>query len=114
MLLKIFLKVGFHDQFVDFDMETIEHLVMDDLVDVGGDLYVAEHLVMDDPVAVGGELCIAEHLIVRNEIAGLACIDGDLHVGADVDERLLLKHYVQFVPGSKYVDWVIQILVVDL
>ena len=34
-------EVGFHDQLVESDMETTEHLVMDDLVDVGGDLYVA-------------------------------------------------------------------------
>ena len=128
-------EVGFHDQLVDSDMETAEHLVMDDLVDVGGDLNVVDHLAMDDPVAIGGELCIAEHLVVSNEIAGLACIDGDLHVGANVefffadmgfvattvdsqvanvDERFLLKHYVQFVPWSEYADWVIQILVVDL
>ena len=85
----------------------LQSLVMDDLVDVGGDLYVVEHLVVDDSVAVGGELCIAEH--------GLACIDGDLHVGTNVefvvsdvgffatrvdslvvdgDERFLFKHYV--------------------
>ena len=88
---------------------------------------IAEHLVMDDPVAVGGELYVAEHLVVSNEIAGLTCIDGGLHVGsnvefvaidvkfvaagvdslvADVDEGLLLKHYVQFVLGCEHVDWV--------
>ena len=134
-LVDVGVEVGFHDQLVESDMETAEHLVMDDLVDVGGDLNVVEHLAMDDPVAIGGELCIAEPLVVSNEIAGLVCIDGDLHVGADVeifvvdmgffpttvdslvanvDERLLLKHYVQFVPGSEYADWVIQISVVDL
>ena len=90
---------------------------------------------MDDPIAVGGELSIAEHLVVSNEIAGLACIDGDLHVGADVefvvadagfvaigvdslvanvDERLLLKYYVHFVPRSEHANWMIEILVVDL
>ena len=58
-------------------METAEHLVMDDLVDVGGDLNVVEHLVVDDLVAIGGELCITEH--------GLECIDGDLHVGTNVE-----------------------------
>lgn len=134
-LVDVRVEVGFHDQFVESDMETVEHLVMDDLVDVGGDLNVVVHLAMDHLVVIGGELCIAEHLVVSIEIAGLVCIDGDLHVGANVeivvadmgfvattmdslvanvDERLLLKHYVQFVPGSRYVDWVIQILVVDL
>ena len=127
-------ELGFHDQLVEPDMETAEHLVMDDLVDVGGDLYVAEHLVMDDPIAVGGELCIAEHLVVSNEIAGLACIDGDVHVGvdvefvvadarlvatsvdslvADVNEVLLMKHYVQFVPGGEHANWMVEILVFD-
>ena len=95
------MDIGFHDQLVESDMETTEHLVVNDLV------------------AVGGELCIAEH--------GLACIDGDLHVGADVEffvvdvgfvatgadslvadlnEVLLMKHYVQFVLGvSMLIGW---------
>ena len=119
-------EVGFHDQLVESDMETTEHLVMDDLVDVGGDLNVAEHLAMDDPIAIGGELSIAEH--------GLACIDGDLHVGADVEffvtdagfvatsvdslvvdvnEGLLMKHCVQFVPRGEHANWMVEILVFD-
>ena len=137
------MKIGFYDQLVESNMETTEYLVMDGLVDfvgdlnvvehlvmddpvaiggdVGGDFYIAENLVVDDPVAIGGELCIAEHLVVSNEIAGLACIDGDLHIGADagffstgvdslvsnVDERFLLKHYVQFVLGSEHGDWTV-------
>ena len=84
---------GFHDQSVGFDME------------------IAEHLVVDDLVVVGDELYVVEHLVVRNEIVGvvsLACVYGDLHsaidvefivVGVDslvanVDEDLMLKHYV--------------------
>ena len=72
---------------------------------------IAEHLVIDDLVVVGGELCVAEHLVVSNEIAGvvsLACVDVNLHVVADVelvfagvdslvadvDEGFLVKHYV--------------------
>ena len=79
---------------------------------------IVEHLVMDDLVAIGGELCIAKHLVVNNEIVGvmsLACVYGDLHIAADmeffstnvefviasvdslvadVDEGLLLKHYI--------------------
>ena len=133
-LVDVGVEVGFHDQLVESDMETAEHLVMDDLVDVGGDLNVAKHLVVDDPVAVDGKLCIAEHLIVSNEIASLACIDGDLHVGADVEfvvadvgfvatgvdslvadvnEVLLMKHYVQFVPGGEHANWIVEILVFD-
>ena len=49
---------------------------------------IAEHLVMDDLVVFGDELCVAKHLVVRNEIAGvvsLACVDGNLHVDADVE-----------------------------
>ena len=66
---------------------------------------------MDDPIAVGGELCATENLVVSNEIASVvsfSCVDGDLHVVAnvelvfagvdslviDVDEDLLMKHYV--------------------
>ena len=79
---------------------------------------ILEHLLMDDLVAICGELCIAKHLVVNNEIASvvsLACVDGDLHIAADmefvasdvefvvagvdsliadVDKGLLLKHYV--------------------
>ena len=72
---------------------------------------IAEHLVVDDLVAIGGDLCVAEHLVVSNEIArvvSLACVDGDLHIVSnvelvavdvdslvvDVDEDLLMKHYV--------------------
>ena len=67
---------------------------------------------------------------MSNEIAGvmsLECIDGDLHIAidvefvandvgffaasvgslvADVDEGLLLKHYVQFILGCEHADWV--------
>ena len=89
---------------------------------------IVEHLVVDDLVAIGGDLYVAEHLVVSNEIARvviLACVDGDLHVVADVefvvagmdslvidmDEDLLMKHYVQFVLGSEHSDWMIEILV---
>ena len=96
-------EVGFHVQLVKYDME------------------IAEHLVMDDLVAVGDELCIVEHLFVSNEIVGVvsfAFMDGDLHVAidlkffaigslvADVDEGLLMKHYVQFVHEYEHADWV--------
>ena len=91
---------------------------------------VVENLVIDDPVAVGGELCVVGHLVVRNEIVGvarLACVDGDLHVAhdvelvfagvdslvADVNEVLLMKHYVQFVLGSEHDNWMVEILVFD-
>ena len=91
---------------------------------------IIEHLVMDDLVVVGDELCVVEHLVVSNEIVGiasLACVDGDLHVIPnvelgfvgitslliDVDEGLLVKHHVQFVPGSEHVDWMVEILVFD-
>ena len=85
---------------------------------------------MDDPIAIGGELCAAEYLVVSNEIAGitsLACVDGFLHIATnveffttsvdslivDVDEDFLMKHYVQFVLGSKHADWMVEILVFD-
>ena len=79
-LADVGMEIGFHDQLVESDMETTEHLVVDDLVDVGGDLYVAEHLVVDDPVVVQGELCIAKNLVVTNETDG---VNGNLHVVAD-------------------------------
>ena len=97
------MDIGFHDQLVGSHMEVVENLVIDDLV------------------VVGGKLCVAGHLVVSNEIARvvrLACVDGDLHVVndvelvfasvdslvADVNEVLLMKHYVQFVPRSEHVD----------
>ena len=99
------MNIGFHDQLV-------------------------EHLVVDDLIAIGGKLCVAEHLVVSNEIAGvvsLACVDGNLHVVADVelvfagvdllvsdvDEGLLVKHYVQSILGSEHADWILEILVFD-
>ena len=93
-------------------------------------MVIAEHLVMDDRVAVGGELCVVEHLVVSNQIVGvvsLACVDGNLHVSIDVefvvasvdslvidvDEDLLMKHYVHFVLGSEHANWMIEIIVFD-
>ena len=72
---------------------------------------IAEHLVVDDLIVVSGDLYVVEHLVVSNEIDGvviLACVDGDLHIDAnvkfvdanvdslvvDVDKDLLMKHYV--------------------
>ena len=69
---------------------------------------IAEHLVMDDLVAIGGDLYVAEHLVVSNEttsIVILECVDGDLYIVVDmefviasvdslvvdVDEDLLIK-----------------------
>ena len=92
------MDIGFHDQSIESDMEIEKHLVIDDLI------------------VVGGELCATKHLVVSNEIAGVAsfsCVDGDLHVVSDVelvfsgvdsivvdvDEDFLMKHYVQFVLG---------------
>ena len=99
------MEIGFHDQLV-------------------------EHLVMDDLIAIGGELCVADHLVVSHEIASvvsLACVDGNLHVVADVelvfsgvdslvidvDEDFLMMHYVQFVLGSERADWMVEILEFD-
>ena len=58
-------KVGFHDQLVGLNMEIVEHLVI------------------DDPVAIGGELYVVEHLVVTNEMVGvesLEYVDGDLRM----------------------------------
>ena len=98
---------------------------------------IAEHLVMGDLVAIGGEFYVVEHLVVSNAMVGveiLAYIAEELHIIADmefvatdvdfvtasvdslvvdVDEDLLMKHYVQFVPGSEHADWMIEILVFD-
>ena len=45
------MDIGFHDLLVGSDMEIVEHLVMDDLVVVGGDLYVAKHLLVSNETA---------------------------------------------------------------
>ena len=72
---------------------------------------IVEHSIMDDLVIVGGDFYVAEHLVVRNDIVGavnLKCVDRDLHISADmefvvvdvdslvadVNEGLLMKHYV--------------------
>ena len=74
---------------------------------------------MDDLIAIGSELYVTNNLVVSNEIASvvsLACVDRDLHVATDVefvvvgvdslvanvDEDLLMKHYVQFVLGCEH------------
>ena len=92
-------------------------------MDIGFHDQLVEHLVMDDLISIGGELCAAENLVVSNEIVGVvifACVDGDLHVFAgvdslviDVDEDFLMKHYNKFVLGSEHADWMIEILVFD-
>ena len=46
-------EVGFHVQLVESDMVIVEHLFMDDLI------------------VVSGELCVAEDLVVSNEIAAI-------------------------------------------
>jgi len=84
---------------------------------------------MDDLVIVDDELCVVEHLVVRNEIIGvvsLACVDGDLHIFSDVnffsagvdslvvdvDEDLLMNHYVQFVLGCEHANWVVDMYLI--
>ena len=111
-LVDVGMEIGFHDQLVESDMEIIEHLVVNDPVVVGGGLYVAEHLVVSNDTA---------------SVVCLECVDGDLHVVVDarffatsvdslfvdVDEDFLVKHYVQFVPGSEHAYWIVAILVFD-
>ena len=92
---------------------------------------IAEHSVVGNLVVFDGGLYVVEHLVVSNDIAGvmsLECVDGDIHVVGnvdlvffgvislliDVDEGFLVKHHVQFVPGSEHVDWMIEILVFDI
>ncbi len=106
------IQICFHDQLVESGIEIVEHLVLDDLVAISGALYVVDHLVVSNDI-VG--------------VVSLACIDGDLHIIAnvefvvasvdslvvDLDEGLLLKHYVQFVLGCEHVDQIFEILVFD-
>ena len=110
-------------------IEDIPNLV-DARMDIGFHDQFVEHLVVDDLVVVGGELFVAKHLVVSNEILGvvsLAYVDRDLHIIADVefivssidllistvDEDLLMKYYVLFVPRSEHVDWMVDILVFE-
>ena len=71
---------------------------------------IAKHLVMDDLVSIGDELCVVENLVVSNEMVGVESLayvakdffttDVELFVAGvyspvvDVDEDLLMKHYV--------------------
>ena len=41
-LFDVGIEIGFHDQLVMFDMEIVEHLVMDNKVAEGDDSYVAD------------------------------------------------------------------------
>lgn len=69
-------------------------------------------------------------LVVRNEtssVVSLEYVNGNIYIVGDmdfvatsvdslvanVDELFLMKHYVQLVPKSKHVDWMIEILVFD-
>ena len=64
------MDIGFPDQSIEFDMEIVEHLVI------------------DDSVVVGGELCVAEHLVVRNEttsVGSLAYVAEGFHIIVDVE-----------------------------
>ena len=102
-------EVSFVDQFVESDIEPTEQLEfvakdIPNLADagtkvsfhdqsVGSDMEIAKHLVMDDLVFVGDELYIAKHLVVSNDIFGvvsLACVDGDLHISANIEFFLLV------------------------
>ena len=56
-LVDVGIEVDFHDQMVEFDMEIVEHLVMDDLVVVGDELYFVEHLVVSHEI--GGVVSLA-------------------------------------------------------
>ena len=117
-LVDVGIEVGFHDQLVESDMD------------------IAEHLVMDDLVTIGDELCGGEHLVVSNEIASieiLAYVSEELHIASDMDfvasdvefvvasvdslivdmdEGLLLNHYVQFVLGCDHPNGVFDIYLI--
>lgn len=87
------MEIDFHVHLVEFDMDIVEHLAMDDLVVVGGDLYILEHVFVSNEIFV---------------VVSLACVDGDLHIFidvefdvfgvdslvADVNQVFLMKHYV--------------------
>lgn len=102
-LVDVGMEIGFHDQLVEFDMEIVEHSVVDDLVVVGDDLYVAEHLVVSNEIA--GVVSL-EYVTMKLHIAidmGFVVASVDSLV-VDMDEGLLMKHYVQFVFGSDHDD----------
>lgn len=111
-LFDVGIEVGFYVQLVGLDMEITKHLVVDDLVVFGGELYVVEHLI-ESNVIVG--------------VVSLAYVAKGLHMDAyrdfvatgmdslvvHVDEDLLMKHYLQFIPRSEHVVWMVKILVFD-
>ena len=98
---------------------------------------IVENLIVDDLIAIGCELSITENLFVSNETTGVESLEyvaKELHIVVDmefvviyvdffaigvdslvvdVDEGLLVNHYVQFVLGSEHVDWMVEILVFD-
>ena len=71
---------------------------------------ITKHLVVDDLLSIGGEVYVVNHLVMRNEIVGVDClayvVEGlhiytnmEFFVGVDSlvtieDEDFLMKHYI--------------------
>ena len=88
------------------------------IVDVLADLHdIADFYVPDVELLV---VDMAEDLLV-SLVADLSLRVADMDfmfdnivvVGCDQLQRLLVRHYVQFVPESEHANWMVEILVVD-
>ena len=97
---KILVYISFHDYSIGFDMEITEHLILDDLVTIGDELYVAENFFMYNEINDVESLAyVAEELHIVADIdffaADVEYVTASVDsLVADVDEDLLMKHYI--------------------
>lgn len=99
---------------VDMDVAGVDSLVVDVVEDLHDttDLYVPDvDLLVVDMVK---DLHVAPIMDLSLHVGDMDFMFEDIvFVGSDQLHRMLLGHYVQFVPGSEHVDWMVEILVVD-
>ena len=96
------------------DVAGVDSLVADVVEDLHdtANLYVfdVELLVVD----IAKKLRVSLDVDLSLHVVDMDFISEDIVVvGCDQLQRLLVRHYIQFVLGSKHVDWMVEILVVD-
>ena len=80
------IEIGFHDQLVMFNMEIAEHLVMDNQVAKGEDLYISD---MD---VVGVDSLVTDVVEDLHDIVDLCVLDVDLLVDFMFEDIILAGH----------------------
>ena len=99
---------------IDMDVAGVDSLVVDVVEDLHDttDLYVSDvDLLVVDMVE---DLHVAPIVDLSLHVGDMDFMFEDIVVvGSDQLQRMLVRHYVQFVPGSEHVDWMVDIQVVD-